>query len=156
MSALLSDRCRFLIVEARFYDGLADALLAGAKAELEKQGISYDVITVPGALEIPGAIALVAETGLYDGFVALGCVIRGETSHYDIVSGESARGIMDLTILKRLAIGNGIITCENEQQAWARAQTGRMDKGGQAAKAAIALTRLNQDFHRDKSNERGT
>src|SRR5258706_1962446 len=108
---------RILIVEARFYDGLADALLAGATAVLKAEGVEFDKITVPGALEIPGAIAMASASGhaagrAYDGYVALGCVIRGETAHFDIVAGESARGLMDLAVNQHVALGNGILTVE--------------------------------------------
>jgi len=136
---------RFLIVEARFYDHLNDMLVAGARAALEAAGHSVDVVTVPGALEIPGAIALADESGLYDGYVAIGVVIRGETYHFEIVAGESARGIMALT-MDGLAIGNGILTVENEAQALVRADPAQKDKGGEAAKAAIALKELKERF----------
>ncbi|NTS65977.1 6,7-dimethyl-8-ribityllumazine synthase [Sphingomonas sp. HHU CXW] len=128
----------FLIVEARFYDHLNDMLVAGAEAALKQAGHSCEVATVPGALEVPGAIALAAETGRYDGFVALGVVIRGETYHFEIVSNESARGIMALT-MDGIPIGNGILTTENEQQAIVRADPAQLDKGGGAAKAALAM-----------------
>jgi 6,7-dimethyl-8-ribityllumazine synthase len=128
----------FLIVEARFYDHLNDMLVAGADAALKQAGHSCEVATVPGALEVPGAIALAAETGRYDGFVALGVVIRGETYHFEIVSNESARGIMALT-MDGIPIGNGILTTENEQQAIVRADPAQLDKGGGAAKAALAM-----------------
>lgn len=136
---------RLLIVEARFYDHLNDMLVAGAKAAIEAAGHEADVITVPGALEIPGAIALADEADLYDGYVAIGVVIRGETYHFEIVAGESARGIMALT-MDGLAIGNGILTVENEAQALARADPARKDKGGEAAKAALALLALRNRF----------
>lgn len=135
----------FLIIEARFYDGLNDMLINGARAVLTAAGHDADVITVPGALEIPGAIALAAETQRYDGFVAIGVVIRGETYHFEIVAGESARGIMALT-MDGIAIGNGIITTEDEAQAIARADPARKDKGGEAAKAAIAMLELQRKF----------
>ncbi|WP_294357220.1 6,7-dimethyl-8-ribityllumazine synthase [uncultured Sphingomonas sp.] len=128
----------FLIVEARFYDHLNDMLVAGAEAALKQAGHSCEVVTVPGALEVPGAIALAAETGRYDGFVALGVVIRGETYHFEIVSNESARGIMALT-MDGIPIGNGILTTENEAQAITRADPAQLDKGGGAAKAALAM-----------------
>ena len=134
-----------LIVEARFYDHLNDMLVAGATAALEAAGHSVEVLTVPGALEIPGAISIAADSGRYDGFVAIGVVIRGETYHFEIVAGESARGIMALT-MDGIAIGNGIITVENEEQALARADANRKDKGGEAAKAAIALLELQGRF----------
>jgi len=132
---------RFLIVEARFYEHLNDLLLEGARAAIEAAGHSHDTVTVPGALEIPGAISLAAETGRYDAFVAIGVVIRGETYHFEIVAGESARGLMALS-LDGLAIGNGILTVENEAQALARARPNEKDKGGEAAKAAIAMLEL--------------
>jgi 6,7-dimethyl-8-ribityllumazine synthase len=133
-----------LLVEARFYPGIADALAAGATRRIEAAGATAERVTVPGALEIPPAIALAADSGRFDGFVALGCVIRGETSHYDYVCGESARKLMDLAADRRLAIGNGILTVENEAQAWARARPEELDKGGDAAEAALALLGLRQ------------
>ena len=136
---------RILIVEARFYAHLNDLLLEGALAVLEQAGHAHDLVTVPGALEIPGAIALAAESGHYDAFVALGVVIRGETFHFEIVAGESARGLMALT-LDGLAIGNGILTVENEAQALARARPDEKDKGGEAALAALAMLALKQRF----------
>ena len=136
---------RFLIVEARFYDHLNDMLVAGARAALRSAGHEVDVITVPGALEIPGAIALADQSGSYDGFVAIGVVIRGETYHFEIVAGESARGIMALT-MDGVAIGNGILTVENEAQALARARPEEKDKGGEAARAALAMLALKERF----------
>jgi 6,7-dimethyl-8-ribityllumazine synthase len=136
---------RFLIVEARFYDHLNDMLVAGARQVLEEAGHGVDVITVPGALEIPGAIALADEAGQYDGYVAIGVVIRGETYHFEIVAGESARGIMALT-MDGLAIGNGILTVENEAQALARADPAQKNKGGEAARAGLALLDLKERF----------
>lgn len=134
---------KFLIVEARFYDHLNDMLVAGAKATLEAAGHKAEVITVPGALEIPGAIAMADESGEFEGFVAIGVVIRGETYHFEIVAGESARGIMALT-MDGVAIGNGILTVENEAQAIVRADPAQKDKGGEAAKAAMALLALRE------------
>ena len=134
-------RAHILILEARFYGDLCDEMCRGAIAAIERAGATWERMAVPGALEIPGAIALAHETGLYHGYVALGCVLRGETTHYDIVSEESARGIMDLT-LEGLCIGNGILTCENEAQAWARAKVDDMDKGGGAAEAALHMIRF--------------
>ncbi|MDB5707292.1 MAG: 6,7-dimethyl-8-ribityllumazine synthase [Sphingomonas bacterium] len=134
-----------LIVEARFYDHLNDLLLEGARAAIEEAGHSHETITVPGALEIPAAVALAAESGRYDGFVALGVVIRGETYHFEIVAGESARGLMALS-LDGVAIGNGILTVENEAQALARARRSEKDKGGEAAKAALAMLALKDRF----------
>lgn len=136
---------RLLIVEARFYEHLNDLLLEGARSAIEAAGHEHETVTVPGALEVPGAIALAAETGRYDAFVALGVVIRGETYHFEIVAGESARGIMALT-LDGLAIGNGILTVENEAQALARARPDEKDKGGEAAKAALAMLGLRERF----------
>ena len=132
---------KFLIVEARFYAHLNDMLIAGARAALEAAGHTAEVVTVPGALEVPGAIALAAESGRYDGFVGLGVVIRGETYHFEIVAGESARGIMALT-MDGIAAGNGILTVENEAQAWARARATEQDKGGGAATAALRMIAL--------------
>lgn len=136
---------RILIVEARFYDHLNDLLIQGARTAIEEAGHGHETITVPGALEVPGAIALAAETGRYDAFVALGAVIRGETYHFEIVAGESARGIMALA-LDGIAVGNGILTVENEAQALARARPTEKDKGGEAAKAAIAMLALKERF----------
>ncbi|MBM6576899.1 6,7-dimethyl-8-ribityllumazine synthase [Microvirga sp. SRT01] len=134
-----------LIVEARFYDHLNDLLVAGARAAIEAAGHTHETVSVPGALEIPAAIALAAETDRYDGFVAIGVVIRGETYHFEIVAGESARGIMALT-MDGLAIGNGILTVENEAQALTRARPDEKDKGGEAAKAALALLDVRERF----------
>ncbi len=136
---------KFLIIEARFYDHLNDMLVAGAKAALKAAGHSSEVVTVPGALEIPGAIALADESGQYDGYVAIGVVIRGETYHFEIVAGESARGVMALT-MDGVAIGNGILTVENEEQALVRADPAQKDKGGEAARAAMALLALKEKF----------
>ena len=144
---ILKDPPRVLIVEARFYDELADALLEGAKDALRAQGFEFDVVTVPGALEIPPTIALAEEAGKfptaprYDGYVALGCVIRGETYHFEIVSDQSAAGIMALGV-RGVIIGNGVLTVEDEDQAWARARLSEGDKGGGAAKACMDLIAL--------------
>jgi len=129
---------RFLIVEARFYDHLNDMLVMGAANVLEANGHEVEIMVVPGALEIPGAIAMAAESGRYDAFVAIGVVIRGETYHFEIVAGESARGVMALT-MDGIPVGNGILTTENEAQAIVRADPAQSDKGGEAAKAAMAL-----------------
>lgn len=137
---------KFLIVEARFYDHMNDMLVAGAKAALKAKGHEVEVVTVPGALEIPGTIAMAAEAQMYDGFVAIGVVIRGETYHFEIVAGESARGIMALT-MDGIAIGNGILTVENEAQAIVRADPKQKDKGGEAAIAAMALLNLQNRFN---------
>lgn len=136
---------RILIVEARFYDHLNDMLVAGARAAIEAAGHEAEVVTVPGALEVPGAIALAVETGRYDAFVALGVVIRGETYHFEIVANESARGIMALT-MDGVAIGNGILTTEDEAQAIRRADPAQLDKGGGAAQAALAMMALAARF----------
>ena len=136
---------RILIVEARFYDHLNDMLVAGAKAAIKAAGHQAEVITVPGALEIPGAISLADASGDYDGYVAIGVVIRGETYHFEIVAGESARGIMALT-MDGIAIGNGILTVENEAQALVRADPAQKNKGGEAAQAALTLLALKDRF----------
>jgi 6,7-dimethyl-8-ribityllumazine synthase len=136
---------KFLIVEARFYDHLNDLLIAGAKAALEEAGHLVDVLTVPGALEIPAAVSMAAESGRYEGFVAIGVVIRGETYHFEIVSNESARGLMALT-MDGIPIGNGILTVENEAQALERADPARKNKGGEAARAAIRMLEIASDF----------
>jgi 6,7-dimethyl-8-ribityllumazine synthase len=138
---------RILIVEARFYDAIADALLAGAMKALKEAKAEVDIVSVPGALEIPTAIAIAADAAQrqrkpYDGAVGLGCVIRGETIHFEIVSNLSAKGLMELSVERRLPIGNGIITVENEAQAFARARMEEQDKGGDAARAALALIAL--------------
>jgi len=138
---------RLLVVEARYYDGIADELLAGARRALA----AYDVVTVPGALEIPTAIVIALGAAIkrkapYDGVVALGCVIRGETSHYDIVAGESARALMDIGVTRGIPVGNGILTVDKEAQAWARARPDGEDKGAAAANAALALVRLKRSL----------
>ena len=143
----MNDPLRVLIVEARFYDDLADALLDGAKDALRAQNVDFDVVTVPGALEVPTVIAMADEAGKYptapryDGFVALGTIIRGETYHFEIVSDQSAAGIMALGV-QGLCIGNGILTVEDEDQAWARARLSEGDKGGFAARACLDLIAL--------------
>src|SRR5271167_843975 len=142
------DDVHVLVVEARFYDDIADLLLAGATRALERAGVAFDTVTVPGALEIPVAISIAIETAEhqrrrpYDGVVALGCVIRGETSHYDIVAGESARALMDLAVSLRVPIGNGILTVDTQAQAQARARPEEGNKGGWAVDAALSLVRL--------------
>lgn len=140
-----------LIVEARFYDDMADAMLDGAKSAIEEAGATCDVVTVPGALEIPAAItfALIGEEEggtKYDGFVALGMVIRGETHHFDIVANESARALMDLSVEAAIPLGNGILTVENDEQAWRRAKKSELDKGGFAARAALRMIELKKQF----------
>jgi 6,7-dimethyl-8-ribityllumazine synthase len=142
---------RILIVEARYYDDLADALLTGAMTVLEKAGVEVERISVPGSLEIPGAIAIALEAARhkrrpYDGVVALGCVIRGDTIHFEIVSQESARGLMALSMQHALPIGNGIITVNTQSQAFARARMEEMDKGGDAARAALAMVRVKRQL----------
>ncbi|MDB5458735.1 MAG: 6,7-dimethyl-8-ribityllumazine synthase [Caulobacteraceae bacterium] len=145
---MVDDKLRILIIEARFYGAISDALLQGAGDALRAFGAEFDVVTVPGAFELPAAIALADEGGKrpagvrYDGFVALGCVIRGETTHYDYVCGESARGLMELSINKGLAIGYGVLTVEDEAQAWARARISEGDKGGFAARACLDMVAL--------------
>jgi 6,7-dimethyl-8-ribityllumazine synthase len=139
------DKLRLLIVEARFYADISDALLHGAVGAIAAAGAEHDVVTVPGALEIPGVISIAEEgrhtpAGVhYDGYVALGCVIRGETYHFEAVANESARGLMDLAVGRRLAIGNGILTVDTEAQAWARARANEGDKGGFAARACLSM-----------------
>ncbi len=141
---------RILIVEARFYDAIGEYLLEGAKRAIAAAGAVCEVLDVPGALEIPIAIAIAVEAAAeagkpYDGAVALGCVIRGETYHFEIVAGESSRALIDLAVARRLALGNGILTVENEAQAEERADPKRGDKGGDAARAAIALAALKRE-----------
>jgi 6,7-dimethyl-8-ribityllumazine synthase len=148
-SAAIRTKAHLLIIEARFYADLCDELARGAIAALERAGASWERQAVPGALELPGAIAVAAKGKRFDGYVALGCVLRGETSHYDIVANESARGIMDLT-MAGLAVGNGILTCENEAQAWARARVTEMDKGGGAADAVLAMIRFGRDIKKKR------
>jgi 6,7-dimethyl-8-ribityllumazine synthase len=138
---------RVLVVEARFYEDIADALLKGALSALERAAVSCERISVPGALEVAPAIAMALDAAAgasvpYEGAVALGCVIRGETLHFEIVSQESARALLDLSIARRIPIGNGILTVDTEAQAWARARPDEADKGGDAARAALALIRL--------------
>lgn len=138
---------RILIVEARFYEDLADELLKGALQTIKSVQAEATVVTVPGALEIPSTIAIMVEAAAgqgkpYDAAVALGCVIRGETFHFDIVAGESSRALMDMSVAYGLPLGNGILTVENEEQAWARARVNDMNKGGGAAEAAITVLRI--------------
>lgn len=138
---------RVVIVEARFYDDIQDALLEGARIELDAAGVTYDILSVPGALEVPAAIAIALDAAKkngrpYDAAVALGCVIRGHTIHFEIVSNESSRGLMDLAVNRSLPLGNGIITVNNEEQAWERARANELNKGGDAARAAIQMMRI--------------
>ena len=139
---------KILVIEARFYDKISDALLEGALDILQAAGAEIHQVTVPGALEIPHVISFAhdAKSG-FDGYVALGCVIRGETTHYDYVCEESARAIMDLAVNHQLAIGNGIITVENEDQAWARASKDKKDKGGFAANATLEMINIREELH---------
>jgi 6,7-dimethyl-8-ribityllumazine synthase len=137
---------RVLIVEARYYAHIADNLLKGATAALDEAGAAYDVITVPGALEIPAAIAIGTDAGNYDGAVALGCVIQGQTFHFDIVAMQSARALIDLSVTRQLPVGNGILTVDNEAQALERAKPDQRNKGGEAVRAALALIRLKRDL----------
>jgi 6,7-dimethyl-8-ribityllumazine synthase len=139
-------RPHVLVIEARFYEHIADRLLAGAKTALDGAGATYDVVTVPGALEIPTAIALADASDRYDAFVALGCVIRGETSHYDIVANESARGLVELGLDRGCPIGNGILTVDTEAQALVRSDPAGKNKGGAAARAALVLMTLAEKF----------
>lgn len=139
-------RPHLLIVEAPYYQDIVEALVQGAVAALGADGASYERITVPGALEIPAAIQAAATQDQFDGFVALGCVIRGETSHYDYVCAESAHGLQLLMLQRGLAIGNGILTVENREQAEARADIKRKNKGGEAARAALALLHIQRRF----------
>jgi 6,7-dimethyl-8-ribityllumazine synthase len=146
---------RILIVEARFYDDITDALLAGAERALTEAGVAFDRITVPGALEIPAAIAIALDAAAkakksYDGAVALGCVIRGDTIHFEIVSQESARALMDLSVVRTLPLGNGILTVNTESQAWARAKMEEGDKGGDAARAALTMLRIKRAVSKSK------
>ena len=145
---------RILVVEARFYEDIADALLTGATRALEEAGVVYERVSVPGSLEIAPAIAMALDAAErsgkpYEGAVALGCVIRGETLHFEIVSQESARALLDLSVARRLPIGNGILTVDSDAQAWARARPEAADKGGDAARAALALALLKRRLARD-------
>jgi 6,7-dimethyl-8-ribityllumazine synthase len=150
---------RILVVEARYYDDIADMLLRGARRVLRDAQAEFDIVTVPGALEIPGAIIIALDAAAsaqrpYDGVVALGCVIRGETSHYDIVAGESARGLMDISLSLSIPVGNGILTVDTDAQAKARARNTGQDKGGGAARAALTLVRLKRSLARAARGKR--
>jgi len=151
----MAESARIAIIEARFYADITDALAEGAIAAIEQAGASYERFAVPGVLEIPAALALIAKARRhdFDAYVLLGCVIRGETSHYEIVANESARAIMAFQVKKRLALGNGILTVENADQAWARARKSEKDKGGGAAEAAMALMRLQRSLEEDEYEE---
>ena len=144
-----------LIVEARFYDDIADALLGGAIRALDAAGVTHDRITVPGSLEVPAAIAMALDATArskkpYDGVVALGCVIRGDTIHFEIVSEQSARALMDLSVARKLPLGNGILTVDTQAQAWARAKMDEADKGGDAARAALAMLAIKRELAKGK------
>jgi 6,7-dimethyl-8-ribityllumazine synthase len=140
-------KLRILIVEARFYNDIADALLTGASYALEQAGAQFDVVSVPGALEVPVAIAMAIDAAkpAYDGVVALGCVIQGETFHFDVVAMQSARALVDLSLAHRLPIGNGILTVDTMAQAWARARSDEGNKGGDAARAALSLIEIKRE-----------
>ena len=151
----VAKNAHILIVEARFYDDIADALLAGAIRVLDQAGASHDRITVPGSLEIPAAIAMALDAAArskkrYDGVIALGCVIRGDTIHFEIVSEQSARALIDLSVARKLPLGNGILTVNTESQAWARAKVDEADKGGDAARAALAMVAIKRDLAKGK------
>ena len=135
-----------LIVVAPYYTAISAMLVAGATAAIEAANYPFEIVEVPGALEIPAAISMAHESGHYEGFVALGCVLRGETSHYDTVANESARGLQDIALREHAAIGNGILTCETEQQAIVRADVAQGNKGGEAARAALRLIALRTQF----------
>ena len=137
---------RLLVVVAPYYRSIAEAMVVGARAVAAEAGASVDLVEVPGALEIPTAIGMARRLANYDAYVALGCVIRGETTHYETVSGESARGLMDLAMDEAIAIGNGILTVENDDQAWARARVDGKNKGGAAAEAALRMIALRERF----------
>jgi len=150
----MSQPPKILIIEARYYEDISDALLEGALAKLKPAGAKVVKVNVPGALEIPHVISFAeAANAGFDGYVALGCVIRGETTHYDYVCGESARGLMDLAMNKQLCIGNGIITVEDEAQAWARANTDEKDKGGFAADAVLKMIAIRDDLNEGRTGE---
>ncbi|MGX9178558.1 6,7-dimethyl-8-ribityllumazine synthase [Mesorhizobium sp. BHbdii] len=144
-------KAHLLIIEARFHDDLADALLEGATSALEEAGATYDVVTVPGSLEVPAVISFALDSAAeggpsYDGFVALGTIVRGDTYHFDIVANESSRALMDLSVQEAVCIGNGILTTENDEQAWTRAKRSEGDKGGFAARAALTMIALKQQL----------
>ena len=142
----MADPVHILIAEARFYDDVADELVEGAKAVLEEAGATYETVAVPGAYELPAAVRMAVESGQFDGYIALGCVIRGETSHYDYVCAESARGLADLALHRGAALGYGILTCETHEQAMARAATDRGNKGGAVAEACLSMIALARKF----------
>ncbi|HJN60239.1 MAG TPA: 6,7-dimethyl-8-ribityllumazine synthase [Alphaproteobacteria bacterium] len=143
----MAEVAHILIAQARFYEDIADELLKGAQAALEATGASHETVAVPGAYELPAALRMAVDSGRFDGYVALGCVIRGETSHYDYVCGESARGLMDLCTRHGIALGYGILTTENREQAWARASRAEKDKGAVAARACLEMVALRRAFN---------
>ena len=142
----MADPAHILIAEARFYDDIADELVEGAKAVLDAAGATFETVAVPGAYELPAAVRMAIESGRFDGYIALGCVIRGETSHYDYVCGESARGLMTLCTKQGIALGYGILTTETRDQAWARASRADKDKGAVAAYACLKMVALRRVF----------
>tara|TARA_B100000676_G_C17543144_1_gene563511 strand:- start:141 stop:599 length:459 start_codon:yes stop_codon:yes gene_type:complete len=149
----MEKKLKILIVESRFYSEISDQLLLGAKKELESENISFEIVSVPGALEIAQAMNIIISNNVnsskqvgYDGFIALGCVIRGETSHYDYVCSESIRWLNYLSIKNNLCLGNGILTCENIEQANNRAHVDKGNKGGSAAKATLALVKIKKTY----------
>jgi len=145
---------KILLVEGRFYEDISNELAGGAIAVIEKAGFQFERLFVPGALEIPAAINFANESGKFVGFVALGCIIRGETYHFEVVSNESARGISDLAMHKNIAIGNGILTVESDDQAWARAATNQGNKGGAAASACIEMIKIKEQFLPENNSRR--
>ena len=147
----MADPFHILIVEARFYDDIADELVQGAQAALNAASATFETISVPGAYELPAAVRMAMESGRFDGYIALGCVIRGETSHYDYVCGESARGLMALCTEHGIALGYGILTTENRNQAWARASRADKDKGAVAARACLQMIALRCAFFPEKA-----
>lgn len=149
----MSDKPHIMIVEARYYDDIMDEMLKGAKRALDAAGATYEVVRVPGAFELPGAIQMAVKSlefynarRRYDGYVVLGCVIRGETTHYDVVCNETSRGVQDLVLKYTLAVGFGLLTVENRDQAWVRADMSQGDKGGEAAKACLRMIEIKRDL----------
>ena len=150
----MSEAPNILIVEARFYDDIADELRRGAVAELDQAGAAHEAVAVPGAFEIPAAIRMAIRSmdffggqRRYDGYIALGCVLRGATSHYDYVCAESARKLQDLACEYTLALGYGILTCDTREQAWERASVEGRNKGGEVARACLRMIELKRQFH---------
>ena len=147
----MADPFHILIVEARFYDDIADELVKGAQAALDAASATFETVAVPGAYELPAAVRMAMKSGRFDGYVALGCVIRGETSHYDYVCGESARGLMALCTEHGIALGYGILTTEDRDQAWVRASRADKDKGAVAARACLQMIALRCAFHPEEA-----